>query len=198
MLHGHDIVAILFPYMAYIFSTLPADFIKAHEWLAKEYSQLHTGRATPMILDSIMVESYGSMMPIKNIASISIEDSRTLRIAPWDKSSIKSIEKAIQTSNTGLSVVSDSDGVRAIFPMLTTENRQKLVKIVKEKLEDARITVRKTRDGIMKDIEQKEKDGDISEDERFRAKEQLQQFTNDINAKLEDTAASKEKEVMTV
>lgn len=184
--------------MAYIFSTLPADFTKVHEWLAKEYSQLHTGRATPMILDSIMVESYGSMMPIKNIASISIEDSRTLRIAPWDKSSIKSIEKTIQTSNTGLSVVSDSDGVRAIFPMLTTENRQKLVKIVKEKLEDARITVRKIRDGIMKDIEQKEKDGDISEDERFKAKEQLQSFTNDINAKLEDTAASKEKEVMTV
>jgi ribosome recycling factor len=131
--------------MAYNTNDLKQELKKVEEWLSKEYSQVHTGRATPMVLDSVMVESYGSKMPIKNVAGISIEDPKTIRVAPWDKNQIKDIETAIMASNLGLSVVSDSDGVRVIFPMLTTENRTKLAKILKEKLEDARISVRKAR-----------------------------------------------------
>ncbi|HOO48179.1 MAG TPA: ribosome-recycling factor, partial [Candidatus Paceibacterota bacterium] len=94
---------------------------KIEVWLSKEYSQIQTGRATPMVLDSISIENYGSYTPIKNIASISVEDSKTLRIAPWDKNQVRLIEGAINEADLGLSVLSDADGVRVIFPMLTTE-----------------------------------------------------------------------------
>ena len=176
--------------MSYNTSNFKSELKKAEEWLSKEYSQVHTGRATPIILDSIMVESYGSLMPIKNIAAVSVEDPKTLRIAPWDKSAIKEIEKSIQSANLGLSVVSDGEGVRAIFPMLTTENRQKLVKVLKDKLEDARITVRKMRQEAMDGL-----DG-MSEDETKRAKDEIQKCVDEANKNLESIFAKKETEVM--
>ena len=176
--------------MAYNTSNFKNELKKVEEWLSKEYSSVHTGRATPLILDSISVESYGSYMPIKNIASVSIEDPKTLRISPWDKNQIKGIESAIGAANLGLSVVSDSDGVRAIFPMLTTENRMKLVKILKEKLEDARISVRQERQSEI------EKTSDLSEDEGKRAKDEIQKCVDEANRNLEAIFAKKETEVM--
>ena len=176
--------------MAYNTTNFKTELKKVEEWLSKEYSQVHTGRATPMILDSILVQSYGSYMPIKNVAGITIEDPKTLRVAPWDKNQIKSIEIAINASNLGLSVVSDSDGVRAIFPMLTTENRAKLVKILKEKLEDARISVRKERQSEMDKL-----DG-LSEDEKKRAKDDIQKCVDESNNNLEAIFAKKETDVM--
>jgi ribosome recycling factor len=176
--------------MSYNPTYFKAELKKAEEWLAKEYSQVHTGRATPMILDSIMVDSYGTFMPIKNVAAVSVEDPKTLRIAPWDKSAIKEIEKAIQSANLGLSVVSDGEGVRAIFPMLTTENRQKLVKVLKDKLEDGRITVRKARQEAMDTLD------DMSEDDAKRAKDDIQKCVDEANRNLEGIFAKKETEVM--
>jgi ribosome recycling factor len=176
--------------MAYNTNDLKQELKKVEEWLSKEYSQVHTGRATPMVLDSVMVESYGSKMPIKNVAGISIEDPKTIRVAPWDKNQIKDIETAIMASNLGLSVVSDSDGVRVIFPMLTTENRTKLAKILKEKLEDARISVRKARGDEMDKLE------DLSEDEKKRAKDEVQKCVDESNKNLEAIFAKKETEVM--
>ena len=176
--------------MAYNTQNFKMELKKVEEWLSKEYGSVHTGRATPMILDSISVESYGSYMPIKNIASVSIEDPKTLRIAPWDKNQIKGIESAINAANLGLSVVSDSDGVRAIFPMLTTENRSKLVKILKEKLEDARISVRQERQGEI------EKTSDLPEDDQKRAKDDIQKCVDEANQNLEAIFAKKEIEVM--
>lgn len=163
---------------------------KVEEWLRKEYSQVHTGRATPIILDSIMVESYGSHQPIKNVAGITIEDPKTLRITPWDKNQIKDIESAISASNLGLSVVSDSDGVRVIFPMLTTENRTRLVKVLKEKLEDARISVRKERQVAIEQLK------DLPEDNQKRTKDEIQNLVDETNNNLETIFASKEKEIM--
>jgi len=176
--------------MAYNTQSFKIELKKVEEWLGKEYSGVHTGRATPMILDNVMVESYGAFMPIKNVASVSIEDPKTLRIAPWDKNQIKGIESAIQAANLGLSVVSDSDGVRAIFPMLTTENRTKLVKILKEKLEDARISIRKER--------QLEIDAtsDLPEDEAKRAKDDIQKCVDEANQNLEAIFAKKETDLM--
>ena len=176
--------------MSYNTTSFKTELKKVEEWLSKEYSSVHTGRATPMVLDSINIESYGSYVPIKNIASVSVEDPKTLRIAPWDKNQIKEIEKAIQNADLGLSVLSDSDGVRAIFPMLTTETRQKLVKVLKEKLEDARISVRKTRADEISLIE------DLSEDELKRAKEDIQKCVDEANKNLEAIFAKKETEVM--
>jgi len=156
----------------------------------QEYMQVHTGRATPMILDSINIESYGSFMPIKNVASINIEDAKTLKIAPWDKNQVKAIEKAIQDSNLGLSTVSDSDGVRVIFPMLTTESRQKLVKVLKEKLEDARISVRKQRQVEIDSLD------DMTEDEIKRGKDEIQKVVDEVNKNLETIFNKKEDEIM--
>lgn len=163
---------------------------KVEEWLSKEYSSVHTGRATPLILDGIMVDSYGSKMPIKNVASVTVEDSKTLRVAPWDKSQIRSIESAVNEANLGLSVISDSDGVRVIFPMLTTENRTKLVKVLKEKLEDARISVRKERQSEMETLE------GLTEDETKRAKEEIQKCVDKVNDNLEGIFNKKEKDLM--
>lgn len=176
--------------MSYNTTNFKGELKKVEEWLSKEYMQVQTGRATPLILDSIMVESYGSLMPIKNVASISIEDAKTLRIAPWDKSQIKGIESAIQSANLGLSVVSDGEGVRAIFPMLTTENKTKLVKILKDKLEDARISVRKERQSAIDETE------GMTEDEVKRAKDEIQKCVDETNKNLEAIFEKKETDLM--
>lgn len=182
--------------MQYNFTNFKLNLKKVDEFLSKEYSQLSTGRASPMVLDGISVESYGSFQPIKNISSISIEDPKTLRIAPWDKNQIKAIEKAILTADLGLSVASDEAGIRVIFPQLTTETRQKLVKVLKEKLEESRIAARRERERIWDDIQAKEKKGEITEDERFRAKEELQKIIDEMNKNLETIFEKKEKEVL--
>lgn len=176
--------------MAYNTQNFKNELKKIEEWLSKELTQLQTGRATPMVLDSVMVDSYGSKMPIKNVAAITLEDPKTLRIAPWDKTQIRSIEQAIQEANLGLSVLSDSDGVRAIFPMLTTETRAKLVKVVKEKLEDARISVRKIR------ADEIDNTKDMPEDEAHRAKDEIQKAVDEANKNLEAIFTKKENEVM--
>ena len=164
--------------------------------MGKEYSQLNIGRASPMVLDGISVESYGAYIPLKNAASVSIEDPKTLRIAPWDKSQIKGIEKAILGSNLGLSVATDDMGIRVIFPQLTIETRQALVKVLKEKLEESRIIVRREREIVVNEIEARKKESKMTEDEVFRAKEELQKIINETNGGLETIFEKKEKEVL--
>lgn len=182
--------------MQYNFSNFKTELKKIEEFLGKEYSQLNIGRASPMVLDGISVESYGSFVPLKNVASVSIEDPKTLRIAPWDKNQIKGIEKAIVGANLGLSVATDDLGIRVVFPQLTTETRQTLVKVLKEKLEESRITVRRERENVIEEIEAKEKEGKMTEDEKFRAKEELQKIINGTNENLETLFERKEQEVM--
>ena len=182
--------------MQYNFSNFKTELKKVEEFLVKEYNQLNIGRASPMVLDSVSVESYGSHVPLKNVASVSIEDPKTLRIAPWDKNQVKDIEKAIVGANLGLSVATDDAGIRVIFPQLTTETRVKLTKVLKEKMEEARITVRRERENIWNDVQAQEKAGKITEDERFRAKEDLQKVIDEVNKNLEAIFAKKEKDVM--
>ena len=182
--------------MQYNFSNFKTELKKIEDFLGSEYSQLNIGRASPMVLDGISVESYGSMMPIKNVASVSIEDPKTLRIAPWDKSQIKGIEKAVNAANLGLSLATDDQGIRVIFPQLTTESRQTLVKLLKEKLEESRIAVRREREKVVEDIEAQEKEAKLTEDDKFRAKEELQKIVNEANQNLEAHFERKEKEVM--
>ena len=182
--------------MQYNFSIFKTELKKVGDFLGKEYSQLNIGRASPMVLDGVYVESYGSRVPLKNIASISIEDPKTLRVVPWDKSQIKDIEKSIAAANLGLSVATDDLGIRVIFPQLTTETRQSLVKVLKEKMEEQKITVRRERERIWQDVEAKEKEGKITEDERFKAKDELQKIIDEVNRTLEATYEKKQKEVM--
>lgn len=178
--------------MSYNFSNFKLEVKKAEDFLSKVYRELNIGRASPMVLDSIVVEAYGDMQPLKNVASINVEDPKTLRIAPWDKTHIKGIEKAIMISDLGLSTAVDDAGVRVIFPQLTTENRTKLVKVLKEKLEDARITVRQVRQDAMSDIE----GSGMTEDEVKRAKDELQKIVDEVNKNLEESFKKKEGEVM--
>jgi ribosome recycling factor len=180
--------------MAYNFSSLKQEFASIEEWLKKEFSQISTGRANPALLDSVQVESYGTFQPVKNIASITVEEVRTLRISPWDKNIVKDIEKAIQASGLPLSVVVDGSGLRVSVPQLTAESKQSLVKLCKEKLEDARVKVRMARQTTDKDIDATEK----AEDDKFRAKEELQKHVDEINKKLEELFAKKEADITTV
>lgn len=182
--------------MQYNFSQFKQELKKIEDFLSKEYGQLNIGRASPMILDSVIVEAYGSYGPLKNVASISIEDPKTLLVAPWDKSQIKAIEKAILLADLGLSVATGDAGIRVIFPQLTGETRQKLVKLLKEKLEDSRIVVRKERERVIDEINKLEKEGTMTEDEKFRAKDELQKMIDEINNSLEAIFEKKEKEVM--
>ncbi len=182
--------------MQYNFSNFKTGLKKVEEFLSKEYSQLNVGRASPMILDGISVESYGAFVPLNTVASVSIEDPKTLRIIPWDKNNVKGIEKAIIASNLGLSVATDEAGMRVIFPQLTTETRQRLVKVLKEKMEDSRITVRKERERVWDEVQAEEKSGKMTEDEKFRAKDELQKIIDEVNGNLENIFGKKEKEVM--
>ncbi|MEN9920541.1 MAG: hypothetical protein RL538_434 [Candidatus Parcubacteria bacterium] len=165
------------------------------EWLAKEYSGIRTGQASPMLLDGVRVESYGTMVPVNQVGSVNIEDARTLRISVWDKGAVAAIEKAIRDADLGISTVSDSDGVRVIFPELTFERRAQLSKLAKSKLEDARISVRAVRDEVMKAIDKQQKDGDISEDEKFSQKEKVQTQVDATNKALESLFDQKEVEL---
>lgn len=182
--------------MQYDFSNFKVELKKVEEFLGKEYRELNVGRASPMVLDGVLVQSYGAYVPIKNTASISIEDPKILRIAPWDKNQVKDIEKAILASNLGLSVATDDAGIRVIFPQLTTETREKLVKTLKEKLEESRITVRKERERVWDDVQEREREGKMTEDEKFRAKDELQKIIDETNKNLEATFEKKRREVM--
>jgi len=182
--------------MAYDFSILKAKISDIEEWLKKEFFGIRTGRATPSVLDSIRVDSYGAKLPIVQVANVGIEDNRTLRIVPYEASAGKEIEKAIVTSNLGLSVSSDDRGVRVSFPELTSENRSALAKVVKEKLEQARISLRGERDRVWGDIVKQEKEGDIAEDEKFRYKEEMQKLVDGGNSNLELLADKKEREIL--
>ena len=181
--------------MAYDFSSFKEKLQGVEDWLATEYTGVRTGRATPAILDNVYLESYGSRTPIKHAASISIEDARTIRVVPWDKGQIKGIEKAIGEANLGLSVSSDAMGVRVFFPELTAERRTALLKVTGEKLEHARVSVRSERDDVWSEIQTLEREGDIPEDDKFRLKEEMQKYVDQANAKLEEMAGRKEKEI---
>ncbi len=178
--------------MAFNYGQLDAGLKESAEWLAREFSRVHTGRATPILLDGVMVEAYGALQPIKNVGSVSVEDARTLRVSLWDKSVIKDAEKAIVAANLGLSVAVDGEGMRVIFPTLTTENRMRLVKALKEKLEEARVSVRKEREQALNDLKAVE----LPEDDARRAKDDIQKRVDTANEKLETIFAAKEQEVM--
>ena len=176
--------------MAYNFSQFKQSADAALEWLKREYAGLNTGRATPAILDSVLVEAYGSKMAINQLATVSLEDPKTLRVVPWDQGVGKDIDRAVRESNLGLSVTLDASGLRLSFPALTSERRVVLQKLAKEKLEEARIKVRNERQKVLNAI------GDLSEDEQKRIKNELQKLVDETNGKLEKLTGRKQKEIL--
>ncbi len=181
--------------MNYNFSTFKQKTKDLEDWLVRELSTVRTGRATPAILDSVKVEAYGSEMGITGVASVSVEDARSLRITPWDMSLAKAVEKGIMIADLGVSVAVDDKGVRVTFPDLTSDRRSTLVKIAKQKLEDAKVTLRGEREKVIKDIDGQKKDGKMSEDEQFRLKAELQKMLDEVSGVLEGMFMKKEKEI---
>jgi len=177
------------------FKKFKNDISAIEEWLKREYIQLRSGKATPVILDNVLVDSYGQKMKINQLAGVTIEDARTLRIVPWDKSQVKGIEKAIIDSNLGLSVNVDDAGLRIIFPELTGDRREALIKVAKEKLEEARISLKKERDDTKSNIEKMKKDSQINEDDEKRSKDEMQKIIDEANKNLESLALKKEQEI---
>lgn len=181
--------------MNYDFNNFKKQLAGAEEWLKKELQQIRTGQASPAILDSVKVEAYGAPMSMKEVASVTLEGARTLRIVPWDMTQVKAIEKAITVANLGLSVSADDQGLRVNFPELTSDRRAQIAKVAKEKMEEAKKQVRLHRDNVMKDLTAKEKEGGYGKDEIFRFKNDMQKIVDDINKKLEDAYTKKEKEI---
>ena len=171
------------------------DFEKVLEHVNQELGALRTGRASPALAENIPVEAYGTTQPIKALGSMSTPDARTLVIEPWDTSVVKAIEAAIVASGIGISPVVDGKVIRLIMPMMTEENRQKMVKLMNEKLEDARVQLRKVREEAKKKIE---KQTGIGQDDIRRELEQLDKLVKDYVAKIDDMGEKKEKEIMTV
>jgi len=181
--------------MLYDFKKLKDEIKGVEEWLKKEFQSIRTGMASPALLDGVQVESYGQRMPVNQLANIGIEDAKSIRISPWDKSQTKEIEKAIISANLGVSVTVDDKGLRVIFPELTSERRTLLLKTAKSKMEDARESLRGIRDVIWNEIQAREKQGGMGEDDRFRLKDEMQKMIDACNKDLEAVFAKKEKEV---
>lgn len=164
--------------------------------LKSDVGGLRTGRATPALVENLEIEAYGAKQPLKTLAAISAPDGRQIAIQPWDKSLLPAIERAIQSSSLGLNPVADKDAVRLSIPPLTEERKKDLVKILREKMEQSRIQVRRLRDEVMKEIDVEEKARSISEDEKFRKKQEVEKKVGEGNKKIEELGMTKEKEIM--
>jgi ribosome recycling factor len=181
--------------MNYDFNPFKNELKNIQNWLIKEFSTIRTGMATPTLLDGIKVESYGTLSPINQIANIGIEDARTLKITPWDKSQSKEIEKAITDANLGVGLSTNDQGLRVSFPELTSERRVLLIKTAKDKLENARISLRSERDKVWSDIQDKVKISELTEDDKFYLKDEMQKLVDEIGKELEIMLDKKEKEI---
>ncbi len=170
----------------------------AMEHLQKELGGLRTGRATPALIEDVRVHAYDGMMELKGLASIGVSDAKTLMIDPWDKALIPAIEKAIRDSGTGLSPATDGGKIRIVLPPMTEENRLKLVKLMKEKMEETRIAIRGVRENLREAILEREKNKEMSEDEKFKLLDELDKLTKEYNEEISAMGEKKEDEIMTV
>ena len=169
---------------------------KSVESFRSDLTKIRTGRAHPSLLDHITVEYYGAATPLSQVANVSVEDARTLSITPWEKDMVKAIEKAIMKSDLGLTPSSDGKLIRLAIPPLTEERRKELVKVVASTCEDYKIGVRNIRRDSNDMIKSLKKDGDISEDEAFKAQDQVQKITDEHIEKIDEVFKEKEKEIL--
>jgi ribosome recycling factor len=171
---------------------------KSVEAIRNEFGSVRTGRASPALLDRISVDYYGTSTPLKQLATISAPEARLLTIQPYDKNSIKAIEKAIQHSDLGINPSNDGQIIRLTFPQLTQERRKELVKVVKHKAEEGRVAVRNLRRTARHELEALEHDGEISSDELERAEKELEKVTHEYVAEIDRMLQHKEQELLEV
>lgn len=175
-----------------------SDFQKTLEHLKQELATLRTGRANSALVDHLEVEYYGTRTPLMQIAQIAVPEARMITIQPYDKTAMKDIEKAIQASNIGINPTNDGNFIRLVIPAMTEERRKELAKAVAQISEKTRVVIRNIREEIWKDIQKKEKEGELSEDDKISSKEQLQKLVNKSNEEVKKLAEAKEKEIMTI
>ncbi|MEA3344246.1 MAG: ribosome recycling factor [Patescibacteria group bacterium] len=180
-----------------IIDKIKPELEKTINFLAKEFMKFRTGKASPSLVEDIIVESFGQKFPLKQLASISLSGPRQITIQPWDKSYIESIEKSILQSSLGISPIVEKDVIRISLPILSDEYRKDLLRILSEKQEDARKTIRRWREQAWDEIQKKAKSGEIREDDKFRAKDELQDLVDEHNKKIEDMTERKKNEINT-
>ena len=163
-----------------------------------EYGALRTGRANPQLLESIKVEYYGSLVPLKQVAALSVPEARTIEVRPWDPSSLEAIEKSLQKSDLGIPPSSDGKVIRLNFPAMNEQRRKDLVKVVGKVAETYRVALRNVRRDSVEKLKRAEKAKELAEDDRRRDEEHIQKLTDLYNKKIDDTLASKEKEILEV
>ena len=174
------------------------DFEKAISNFKKEMLTIQTGRVNPIMVEEIKIETYGSKIPLKQVASISIPEPRTIEIRPWDKSLVHQIENEIRIQRPNFPVAVNGDVLRINFPALTEEEREKLTKIVGKMTEEARIKVRQIRSEVWDKIQDLEKEKVITEDDKFRAKDELQKVVDDYNDQINELKEKKDGEIMKI
>lgn len=173
-------------------------FTDVIEFLKTDIAALRTGRASAAMVENIFVDAYGSSQPLKAVASISISDAKTVVLEPWDKSLLSAVEKGVRDSGLGINPVNDGKIIRLSLPDLTSERRQELTKILHQKLEQARISIRQVREEIREKINQEEKDKVIAEDQKFRLQEDLEKMVKEFNEEVKKIGEQKEEEIMKV
>lgn len=171
---------------------------KCVEATRSEFASIRTGRATPALLDRLHVEAYGASVPLKQVASVSVPDSRSLVITAFDRNTVGEIRKAIEKSDLGLTPNVDGNSIRLVIPPLNEERRKDLVKVVKKKAEDGKVAVRNVRHKIHDDLKTQLKDHKITEDESKRLQDQLQKLTDKFVKDVDQLVAAKEKEILEV
>jgi len=180
-----------------LIDNLKPELDKAVDFLKGEFMKIKTSRATPAMVEDIMVEVYGQKLPIKQVGNINVPQPRLITIQPWDQSVLPEIEKAIRNQSS-LSPVLDGEMIRINIPPLSEEQRKEYVKIINDKVEETRISIRLHREKIWKEIQELEKSGEMREDDKFKAKDELQKVVDDYNKKIEEKKKNKETDVMTI
>jgi ribosome recycling factor len=171
---------------------------KSVEATKHEFGSVRTGRASPSLLDRVQVDYYGAITPLRQLANIAASEARLLTITPYDKSSIKAIEKAILESDVGLTPSNDGNLIRLVIPELTEERRKDLAKVVRKIAEEGRVGVRNVRHDVQRDLRELKSEGELGADEEHRAEAELQKLTDQHTAAIDAALAAKEKEILEV
>ena len=166
--------------------------------MLSEFASIRAGRANPNVLDKVKVDYYGSPTPVNQMAAVSVAEARVLVITPWDKSTLKSIEKAIQASDIGINPQNDGQVIRLTFPQLTEDRRKEIVKEVKKGGEDTKVAIRSIRRDAMEKIKAKKKNSEITEDEQKDGEEAIQKMTDKFCKEVDEHVAAKEKEILSI
>lgn len=175
-----------------------AEFEKVLAHLKEELAALRTGRANPAMIEKVMVEAYGAHTPLNQLGNISLMDSQTLTVEPWDKSILKDVEKGLSLANLGLSIINNGERIIAKVPQMTEENRKQMVKVLGGKVEDAKIAIRQVRDKVKEQIIEAEKNKDITQDDRYSFLTDLDNYVTELNKKLLAISEEKEQDIMTI